>query len=540
MVLDDHNNDNYGQTGFVEPNLLTEINQKTAYTIFNNDESTTFILSLVANSKDKIIDDYEESFAKKPHLRSTYDKEILSLQERKSICEYIFSSILFSTLDTTYNSAIHLNFFPPNVIGLPIDDKTKILNQKPWVVDKIIHKSGSNKTFFSLYKELILEKDFKASLTIVEDLKSYQRSNADLILPSTNKVNVEIFYNKINPFHFSRLVTGYLLLGFLLLTFTLLQLFYSNNKWLKHIIRGLKIGIYLAFIFHLFFLAIRWYISGHAPWSDAYESIIYISFATILSGIVFSRNSNFSLSGAAIVGSIFLMVANLNWINPEITNLAPVLNSYWLMIHVSIITSSYGFLALSAFLGIFTLILMIFIKRSSKSNIGNEISRIVSINERCMMIGLFLLTIGTFLGGVWANESWGRYWGWDPKETWALISVVFYSIVLHIRFISFKRFTYLFSIASIFSFYSIIMTYFGVNFYLSGLHSYAQGDPGPIPNTLYYSLIFVSLLSIISHFKYQYVYLSKDNLSKKTDLFKFSVILIVLIFILIRSIFGLL
>ena len=84
------------------------------------------------------------------------------------------------------------------------------------------------------------------------------------------------------------------------------------------------------------------------------------------------------------------------------------------------------------------------------------------------------------------------------------------------------------------------MTYFGVNFYLSGLHSYAQGDPGPIPNTLYYSLIFVSLLSIISHFKYQYVYLSKDNLSKKTDLFKFSVILIVLIFILIRSIFGLL
>ena len=104
------------------------------------------------------------------------------------------------------------------------------------------------------------------------------------------------------------------------------------------------------------------------------------------------------------------MVANLNWINPEITNLAPVLNSYWLMIHVSIITSSYGFLALSAFLGFLSLILMIFLTPLNKNKLDKEVNRIHSINERCMMIGLFLLTVGTFLGGVWANESWGRYW----------------------------------------------------------------------------------------------------------------------------------
>ena len=96
-----------------------------------------------------------------------------------------------------------------------------------------------------------------------------------------------------------------------------------------------------------------------------------------------------------------------------------------------------------------------------------------------MVIGLFLLTVGTFLGGVWANESWGRYWGWDPKETWALISVIVYSIILHIRLVSTKRFKYIFSAASFIGFASIIMTYFGVNFYLSGLHSYANGEPPP-------------------------------------------------------------
>ncbi len=539
MVLNDHNNNNYGQTGFVSINDTVNVIEKTAFTITENQETLTFILDIVPDSKDKIIDDYEIAFAKKPHLRSTYDKEILNLQERKSICEYIFSSLLFSSVDSSYNSAIHLNFFPPNVVKYDEDFKLKKLKETQWVVDKIID-TNQDETFFSLYKKLILEQNYNDAEKLVEDLKKYQRTNANLILPSVKKVKSEIFYNKINPFHFSRLVTIYLLLGLFLLISTIIELFYSTKRVLKYIIKSLKIGIYIAFIFHLFFLALRWYISGHAPWSDAYESIIYISFATILSGIVFSRNSNLSLSGSAIVASIFLMVANLNWINPEITNLAPVLNSYWLMIHVSIITSSYGFLALSAFLGFLSLILMLFLTLSNKNKLDKEVNRIHSINERCMMIGLFLLTVGTFLGGVWANESWGRYWGWDPKETWALISVVIYSIVLHIRFISIKRFIYIFSVASVFSFYSIIMTYFGVNFYLSGLHSYAQGDPGPIPNILYYSLIVASLVSIFSLYKHQFIYLSKDNLKRKKELIKFTVLNFALIFIFIRSIFGLL
>ena len=123
-----------------------------------------------------------------------------------------------------------------------------------------------------------------------------------------------------------------------------------------------------------------------------------------------------------------------------------------------------------------------------------------------MAIGLFLLTVGTFLGGVWANESWGRYWGWDPKETWALVSVLVYAFVLHMRFIPLLQGKYVFNVASLVSIWSIIMTYFGVNYYLSGLHSYAAGDPMPIPNFVYYLVVITIITSIIARFKYKIYY----------------------------------
>ncbi len=111
-----------------------------------------------------------------------------------------------------------------------------------------------------------------------------------------------------------------------------------------------------------------------------------------------------------------------------------------------------------------------------------------------------MLSIGTYLGGVWANESWGRYWGWDAKETWALVSIMVYALILHMRFIPFLRGNYAFNIASIFGFATIIMTYFGVNYYLSGLHSYAAGDPVPIPTWVYVSSVLVFVLSVWAYF----------------------------------------
>jgi len=126
------------------------------------------------------------------------------------------------------------------------------------------------------------------------------------------------------------------------------------------------------------------------------------------------------------------------------------------------------------------------------------------IIELSLSIGLILLIIGNFLGGIWANESWGRYWGWDPKESWTLVTVIFYSFVLHMRLIPSIRSAFTFNFLSVIGFGCVLMTYFGVNYYLSGLHSYANGDPVPVPNGVYYTLVIifgVGILAAINDFR---------------------------------------
>ena len=137
-------------------------------------------------------------------------------------------------------------------------------------------------------------------------------------------------------------------------------------------------------------------------------------------------------------------------------------------------------------------------RSKNRIHIDANIKNINYINEASLIIGLSLLVIGNFLGAIWANESWGRYWGWDPKETWAYISILVYAIVIHIRLIKKIYSHYLFAILSLVSFFSILMTYYGVNFYLAGLHSYATGDPVPIPNWVYYLLGSILLLIFAS------------------------------------------
>jgi cytochrome c-type biogenesis protein CcsB len=263
-----------------------------------------------------------------------------------------------------------------------------------------------------------------------------------------------------------------------------------------------KVFFYLllaGFLAHTAGLMMRWYVTGHAPWTDTYESLIYVGWSTILAGLVVFRKSLISLCAASILGGIIMLVAHLSFISPQITTLVPVLNSYWLSIHVSVITGSYGFLGLGALLGLMSLMLMIFRNENNKERLDAQIRQLTAVNEISLIIGLSLLTIGNFMGGIWANESWGRYWGWDPKETWAFVSIVVYSIVIHIRFIPKLNTVYVFNIASVISFASIIMTYFGVNFYLSGLHSYASGDKVPVPSFVYYMVVIVLIISIFAY-----------------------------------------
>jgi len=218
----------------------------------------------------------------------------------------------------------------------------------------------------------------------------------------------------------------------------------------------------------------------------------------LLFGIIFAGKARFTVPLALLFSGTLLFVSFLDWLNPEITNLMPVLNSYWLKIHVAVIVSGYAPLALSAILGLMSLVLLIFKPQNPKSNWWNAQKELIAVNELSITIGLFLLAIGTFLGGVWANESWGRYWAWDPKETWALISVLVYTVILHLRLVPTTRSPIIYTLASLWAFSSIIMTSFGVNYYLSGLHSYAQGDPVPIPQWVYWTVGFLLLVSVFA------------------------------------------
>jgi len=224
---------------------------------------------------------------------------------------------------------------------------------------------------------------------------------------------------------------------------------------------------------------------------------------TLLAGLIFSRKSLLTLAATSVLGGLTLMVAHLSFMDPEITNLVPVLRSYWLTLHVSVITGSYGFLGLGAILGIVVLVMMLFIHEGNRARISAVIDELTVINYRTLTLGLYFLTIGTFLGAVWANESWGRYWGWDPKETWSLITIIVYTLVTHSRMMPGMKDTYIFNLLSLFAFSSVLMTYFGVNYYLSGLHSYAGGDAVPVPAFVYVAVAVLISLAVASGYAYR-------------------------------------
>lgn len=354
--------------------------------------------------------------------------------------------------------------------------------------------------YFNTFSEEIRhgKGDFGKSYGLLGQIEKYQNKFGHDIIPERSKINWEIRYNKYDIF--KNLFSWYLVLGMLLLIMSVIGLFkrnksYDMTMWIP------RVGIYLCFALHTLGLLARWYVSGHAPWSDAYESIIYISWATMLFGIILGRKFDLALAATAFVNAMILMVAHWNWLDPAIANLQPVLNSYWLMIHVAIIVASYGPFTLGMVLSVLALLLMSLVQKTNQAYMRKAIKKLVLLTEMSLTIGLVMLTIGNFLGGQWANESWGRYWAWDPKETWALISILVYAFIIHMRLVPGLRGKWLFSLMGVLGFYAILMTYFGVNFYLSGLHSYAQGDNIVTPRFLYYSIAAIVILASVSLYK---------------------------------------
>lgn len=360
--------------------------------------------------------------------------------------------------------------------------------------------------YLNALRNAVKTSDYTSADELLQHIKNYQRKLGANIIPSQKRIDFEIKYNRSHVF-FKLLIYFFSigLLLFILAFFDLLQVFKSEKS--KNAVKVLLMILTLLAIFGLLIhgtaMGIRWYIAGHAPWSNSYEITIFISFVTVLAGSVFSiKQSKLILAVAILFAALLLGIAHGNSMNPEMTNLVPVLKSYWLMIHVAVITLSYGFLGLGALLGFVVLLLYAIRTKNNKKRIENTIDDLTKVNELTLTVGLYALTIGTFLGGVWANESWGLYWSWDPKEVWSLISMMVYVFILHMRLVPGLKGKFTFNLFSLFSIATLIMTLYGVNYYLSGMHSYATGDPVPIQTWMYFAVAFFIIFSSFSYWRF--------------------------------------
>ena len=381
-------------------------------------------------------------------------------------------SLLYNTIE-----GMSLKIFP-----IPDDENNKWISAYDYRMDasKVQDSLYGNfirngfRTYLFTLNQAKQTGDFSEADKLLQAFKKTQHRFGGEVMLSDKKIKTEVLYNKYDIF--KKLFSWYLYAGFLMFVLLIAQIFNEKSKPLNIAVNVFKWIVVGLFVLHTAGLIVRWYISGHAPWSDAYESMIYVAWATMFFGLAFGRKSDLTIASTAFVTSMILMIAHWNWMDPAIANLQPVLNSYWLMIHVAVIVASYGPFTLGMILGMVSLLLMAVTTKNNRLKMDLNIKELTIITEMALTVGLVMLTIGNFLGGMWANESWGRYWGWDPKETWALISIMVYAFVIHMRLVPGLRSRWFFNLMSIVAYSSILMTYFGVNFYLAGLHSYASGD----------------------------------------------------------------
>ncbi|KPH14234.1 cytochrome c biogenesis protein CcsA [Chryseobacterium sp. ERMR1:04] len=429
--------------------------------------------------------DYNTAFRKKASEQTEYDKQIIKVNERVQIFNEFFSG-QFMRIVPVKNDANH--------------------TWHSWLDQKFEPDMESQQVMGPYFAEVLAAQksgDWSKADAELAKLSEYQQKWGKSVVPSKTKVDLEVFMNEVN-INF-KLLIFYTIIGGLLLLLGFVELFKPNkvlNKTIKVII---ALGI-VGYIFHFLGLVARWYISGHAPWSNGYEAIIFISWVGISAGLALYRNSNALIPAAGFMVAVIMMgfAHGGSALDPQITPLVPVLKSYWLIVHVAIIVSSYGFFALSMIIAVISLVFYIISsKEMYKIHHDTTLKELVIVSEMSLTIGLFALTVGNFLGGIWANESWGRYWSWDPKETWAFISIMVYAFVLHMRLVPGLRSKWAFNVATMFAFCSMVMTYFGVNYYLSGLHSYAAGDPVPVPAWVYIGLASMVILSAVSYVKFK-------------------------------------
>jgi ABC-type transport system involved in cytochrome c biogenesis permease subunit len=288
---------------------------------------------------------------------------------------------------------------------------------------------------------------------IIAKIKLFQRDMIGDVLPSKSKIQAELFYNMMR----SQKWPVFLSLTLSLL-FCIVMLF-----WRKRIIHSsLFTFSFILFTYITLSLGLRWWLGGHIPVSNGPETMLFMAWVMLLLTILIQKKFPLILAFGPLISSFCLLVAMLGGSSSQLTPLMPVLQSPLLSIHVMTVMCAYALFALQMIIGIYSLF-----------TIHYSLEKLTALSQLLLYPAVFLLTIGIFLGAVWANVSWGNYWSWDPKESWALITMMIYAIPLHKASFGIFRNPRFYHIYMVVAFLAVIITYFGVNYLLGGMHSYA-------------------------------------------------------------------
>lgn len=338
--------------------------------------------------------------------------------------------------------------------------------------DRLPHEMGNEQWTFTrkamnYVHEQIVMKRFNEVNRLLNKIKQYQQKECGEALPSASKFKAEKLYNQ---FDYSKPI------AILCLCIGLFAFIY----YCRCTVTEKNICCSLAFIFNLLLCSIfiylsmtivlRGYVSNHLPLSNGFETMQFMAWCTVLLTFFLQRKFTLSVPFGFLLCGLTLLVSMFGEQNPRITQLMPVLQSPLLSIHVVAIMTAYSLLAFIMLNGITAVVL-----HYSTENCETAIDFLQRISRLILYPAVFLLTIGIFIGAVWANVSWGRYWGWDPKEVWALITMLVYALALHPASLKWFRYPMFFHVFGIVAFLTVLITYFGVNFLLGGMHSYANG-----------------------------------------------------------------
>jgi len=325
---------------------------------------------------------------------------------------------------------------------------------------------------FSLIYQEVKAENYAHVNAIVDKMLKYQRQNGGKSLPTETQIKAERLYNAV-PFA-TVLFMFNLAFGFLTLFFAIWKLTRLDDKaaCFKAVNAVSVAAMAVSFLALTLCLTLRWVISGTVPMANGYETMLLMAWLIMLCSLLLCRRFRIILTFGFLMSGFFLLVSHINQMSPQISHIMPVLNSPLLSMHVSVIMMSFALLSLTFICGLMAVLLRL-IRGRNAAGLDGQLESLRALSDLFLYPALSALGFGIFIGAIWANVSWGTYWSWDAKEVWGLITFMIYAVSVHRSSLPFLRRPLGYHVFMALAFLSIIMTYFGVNFFLGGMHSYA-------------------------------------------------------------------